>query len=446
MKFLSNRGKFLYPHVVIYGDAILSLIGLVRIIILKEELLQPAETISEEKIVQPEVGSISNGQVWIMAVACAFAVANLYYIQPMLADMARDFSITVNSIGFIATLGQLGYASGLLLIVPLGDNYNQRTLIVATLGAVSVALVGMALAPTLWLLGLASYAIGLTTVVPQLIIPFAANLAPTQTRGRVVGMVMSGLLIGILLARTVSGFVGATLGWRAMYWIAAVLMVVLAITLRFLLPNDRAPKNGMSYPRLLQSLWGLLRSEPVLRETGIFGALTFGAFSAFWVTLSFFLESPPYHYGSEVAGLFGLVGVAGALAASFVGKFADRSDARHANGAAMAITLLSFVIMWFTGQWLIGLVIGVVLLDLGTQGNQVSSQTRVYSLNPAARNRLNTVYMVMYFIGGSLGSILGTFGWSVAKWNGVCAIACAMMVLALVVYVVNGKVGKMARR
>jgi predicted MFS family arabinose efflux permease len=176
-----------------------------------------------------------------------------------------------------------------------------------------------------------------------------------------------------------------------------------------------------------------------LREAGVFGALALGAFSAFWVTLTFFLQTPPYHYGSAVAGLFGLVGVAGAFAASCVGRLADRFPIRYATGIALLIVLFSFLCMWLTGHWLWGLALGVILLDLGTQGAHVSNQTRIYSLNPSARNRLNTVYMVTIFIGGALGSSLGTWGWSLAGWNGVCSVGCLMLVAALMVYAINSK-------
>lgn len=386
-----------------------------------------------------EPATIDKRLVFIMAVACALAVANLYYIQPMLAAMAQEFSVSVSQIGFVATMGQVGYAVGLLLIIPLGDKYNQRKLIVGMLVAVTIALVAMAASPSVLIVTIASFLVGLTTVVPQLIIPYAANLAPQNVRGQVIGTVMSGLLIGILLARTLSGFVAASLGWRAMYWIAAVIMILLAFLLRLLLPNDHSQKGTMSYPQLLRSLWELMRNEPVLREVSVFGALAFGAFSAFWVTLSFFLETPPYHFGSEVAGLFGLVGMAGALAATVVGKIADRRDPRFANGITLVIALVSFVLMWIAGQWLWGLIIGTVLLDLGTQGNQVTSQSRIYSLGSGARNRLNTVYMFCYFVGGSLGSLLATIGWGIDKWNGVSIVACAFIVIALAVFVLNSK-------
>ncbi|GCE46775.1 putative MFS family arabinose efflux permease [Thermosporothrix hazakensis] len=379
---------------------------------------------------------------WLLAFACAVSVANLYYIQPVLPDMGRTFSVTAGQIGFVATLTQFGYAAGLLFIIPLGDRYRRRLLICLMLVLVALALVAVAISPSLLILSLASFAVGATTIVPQLIIPMAAGMAHPQERGRVIGVVMTGLLIGILLARTFSGFISAQLGWRVVYWIAAAMMILLAVALHFLLPEEY-PQANMSYPQLLKSLWGLFRTEPVLREASCIGALVFGAFSAFWATLSFFLETPPYHYGSDVAGTFGLVGVVGALAASLVGRIADRHNPRLTVGFALGIVLVSFVIFWLTGQFLWGLIIGVILLDLGSQANQVSNQARIYSLNPAARNRLNTVYMVFYFVGGSIGSALGAFGWSFAKWNGVCLIACILLVLALLLYGVNSLRRKM---
>jgi predicted MFS family arabinose efflux permease len=384
-----------------------------------------------------EPTTISQRLVLIMAFVCAVSAANLYYIQPLLAVMRHGFGVSAGQMGAIPTILQSGYALGLLLIVPLGDYYNQRSLILSMLILVALALAAMASAPTLFFLGLAGAFVGLTTVVPQLILPYAANLAPAPIRGRVLGTIMSGLLIGVLLARTVSGALAAWLGWRAMYWIAAVMMILLAVGLRFLLPPDRMPKGKMNYLQLLRSLWHLAHTQPALRETSLFGAMTFGAFSAFWVTLSFLLETPPYHFGSVVAGLFGLVGVAGALMASVVGKFSDRHDARYANGFTMLIALLAFIILWLFGYRLVGLIIGVILLDLGAQGNLVACQTRVYSLLEGARSRLNTVFMFSYFLGGSLGSLLGTLGWSIARWNGVCMAAILMLVAAFIVYFIN---------
>jgi len=382
---------------------------------------------------------MNNRLMWIMAVASGLSVANLYYIQPVLAEIGRTFHVSVNQVGIVTTTAQIGFALGLLLIVPLGDIYNKRRLIVSMIVAVGISLVAVALAPTFPILLVASLALGLTTVIPQMIVPFAAILANDRERGRVVGTVMSGLLIGVLLARTVSGFISEHLGWRAVYWIAAGMMILLAIVLRMTLPQDRSQGKTLNYGQLLASLVDLARSEPLLREVGLFGAMIFGAFNVFWVTLAFFLETPPYHYGSEVAGLFGLVGVAGALAASVIGKLADRMEARRITGILLLISLLCFGVLALLGHWLWGLAIGVILLDLGVQGAHVSNQTRIYRLDERIRNRANTVYMVPYFIGGSIGSFLGAYSWSVAGWNGVCAAGALLIVIALGVYALNSR-------
>jgi len=372
--------------------------------------------------------------IWLMAATCGLSEANLIYMQPLLAAMGRSFAASVNLMGIAATLGPLGYAVGLLLIVPLGEMYNQRKLVVLLLAATVLALLAMAIAPTILLLLFANFLVGLTAVTPELIIPFAARLAPSEKRGQVVGMLLCGLLISTPLANVLSGFVGAHLGWRAMYWMAAAIMIALAFILHFLLPNDDSTKGEMRYLQLLGSLWNLLRSEPVLQEVSILGAIVYGVLSLFWVTLPFILETPPFHYGSDVVGLFGLVGIMGAFAALFVGKWADRRDARYANAVALAVTLVSFVVMWLYGHWLSGLILGALLLALGAQSNQAANETRLYLLPEAAWNRLNTIYIFLFCIGGSLGSLLGAFSWSIARWNGIYSIACFMLVAALGFY------------
>jgi predicted MFS family arabinose efflux permease len=404
----------------------------------EETTIQTSDT--QDQVPEETTLGIDWKLVWVLAVACALSAANLYYIQPLLADIARSFAVSDSEVGSVATLSQLGFALGLLLIVPLGDFFNRRNLIVVALLGVTLSMLATAFAPSILFLAIASFIVGITTVVPQVIVPLAASLAHPHERGRVVGAIMSGLLIGILLARTVSGFVGAAFGWRTMYWIGAILMLALALALRLLLPGEQR-RPHVSYPELLRSLWELLRTEPVVREVSVFGGLMFGAFSVFWVTLVFFLGTPPYHYGSEVAGLFGLVGVVGATAASTVGTLSDRMNPRIITGFMLAAVLLAFLAFWFTGYWLWGLIIGVILLDLGTQGTHISNQARIYALNPAARSRLNTLYMFFYFIGGSLGSILGAYGWSIAHWNGVCFVGILMVVAALVVYVVGSRRG-----
>jgi predicted MFS family arabinose efflux permease len=247
------------------------------------------------------------------------------------------------------------------------------------------------------------------------------------------------MFIGTPLAAVLSGFVGQYLGWRAMYWIAAALMIALGIVLYFVLPNSPSTRQKVSYLQLLGSLWKLLRSEPVLQEVSILGVLVYGAFNAFWVTLSFVLSRAPYHYGSDVAGLFGLVGIAGALAALFVGRFTDRRDPRSVNGVALVVTLLAFVVMWVVGQRLIGLIIGAILLDVGVQSNQVANEARLYTLHSTAWTRLNTIYILLFCLGGSFGSALGTLSWRVAEQNGVYGTACLLLLVALGFYTFHSK-------
>jgi predicted MFS family arabinose efflux permease len=276
-------------------------------------------------------------------------------------------------------------------------------------------------------------------VVPQIIIPFAASLASDEQRARIVGTVLSGLLIGILLARTVSGFVGAELGWRAMYGIAAGLMLLLALVLWRALP-EQPSSDGMSYLQLLASLWNIVRTEPALRLVCLFGALNFAAFNVFWVTLAFFLRTPPYHFGSEIVGLFGIVGIVGAAAAPQVGRLADRTGKpRLTIGLGLLIVLLAFGVFWLSGSALGGLIVGVILLDLGAQTTLVSCQTIAQSLRPQARSRLNTIFMTTYFLGGAAGSALGSYGWSLGRWAAICMIGMVLILGALMAFLLTSR-------
>jgi len=275
--------------------------------------------------------------------------------------------------------------------------------------------------------------VGVAGATVHVIVPFAAHLAPPAKRGAVVGSVLSGLLFGILLARTFSGLLGQWVGWRAVYWVAAGLMLILAALIRAQLPDSK-PTLTMSWPNLVRSAGVLIREQPVLREASFLGGIFFCAFSAFWTTLVFFLQTPPYHYGSGVTGLFGLVGAAGALFAPFVGRLADRYGARRNVLAALLVTLASFAVMFFFGRNLIGLCLGVVLLDVGVQSGHISNQTRIYSLIPEARSRLNMVYMTSYFIAGALGSSAGTLLWQRFGWAGVCSLGGGLLILGCMVF------------
>jgi predicted MFS family arabinose efflux permease len=382
----------------------------------------------------PEAAApLASRTVWLFAALTGLTVANLYYHQPLLGEMARGFGVPESRAGLISTVTQVGYALGLLLFVPLGDVRERRGLVTAMLIAVAVALAGAALAPSFGWLALASFAVGATTIVPQLLIPFAAGLAGQRERGRVVGLVMGGLLIGVLAARTVSGFLGAAFGWRSVFAAAAALMLLLAVAVRRWLPRND-PAADLGYGELLRSLLRLARTEPLLREAAALGAMAFGAFSAFWTTLVFRLGDPPLHYGARAAGLFGLVGIVGATAAPLVGRLSDRRSPRATVGVGLGILVAAYLLFLAFGGSLAGLVVGVIVLDAGSQAVNVSNQARIYGLPAALHGRLNTVYMVAFFAGGSVGSFLSTWAWGHARWVGVCAVGLGHLAVALLVY------------
>jgi predicted MFS family arabinose efflux permease len=377
--------------------------------------------------------------LWLLTAAAGLSVSNLYYAQPLLPDVARTFAVSPTRAGVAATAMQVGYATGLLLFVPLGDLVERRRLVVALLLAVTVALLATSAAPTLPLLVAAGFVLGATTIVPQLLIPLAAGLAPTAARGRVVGHVVSGLLVGILGARVVAGAVGRLIGWRGMFVVAAALMLLLAIALRPWLPASPPSARGEtpSYRALLRSLATLARETPALRDAAVLGALFFAGFSAFWTTLAFHLAAPPLGHGPAVAGSFGLLGITGALAAPLAGRYADRGSPRAAVGLAIAVNAAAWLAFALAGGSLWGIAAGVVLIDAGTQAAQVSNQARIYALPAELHSRLNTVYMVAYFCGGALGSVAGAAAWDGWGWMGVCGVGFGTLGAALLWYVMK---------
>ncbi|MGG0418720.1 MFS transporter [Priestia aryabhattai] len=374
--------------------------------------------------------SLSKSLILLLSVAGGLSVANIYYNQALLADIAKSFHKTSQTIGLLSTFTQLGYALGLFFFVPLGDIKEKKKLIVSLLLAVAVSLLGVATAQSLIWIFAASLAVGLTTVVPQIIIPLAAQLSKPTERGRVVGTIVSGLLFGILLARTVAGYIGEAFGWRYMFGFAAILMFLLAFVLNWKLPTTK-PTVNLSYREVLLSIIKISRKYPTLKEASIIAAMMFGAFSVFWTTLTFLLEGNPYEMNSSQAGLFGLIGVAGALGAPLIGRFNDRVNPKILVLACISIGLISYVCFYFLGMSVAGLIVGIILLDLGVQGAQVSNQTRVQSLSPNEGSRLNTIYMVSNFSGGAIGSLLGSFAWSLLGWKGVSMLGFTMIFIAL---------------
>jgi predicted MFS family arabinose efflux permease len=373
---------------------------------------------------------LSRGLVVLIAVATGAVVANLYYAQPVLHQVAISFHSGPGATSSIITATQVGYAAGLLLIVPLGDLHPRRALVTRMFCVAAVALVACALAPDLWLFAVASVAVGGASVAGQIMIPFAADLAPEERRGRVVARIMTGLLLGILLARTVSGLVAQAAGWRAIYWLSAALMLGFAVVLWRVLPAER-PRPHRSYPELVGSSLRLLAEEPVLRRRAWHGACAFAAFSALWTTIAFLLSGSPYHYSNAVIGLFGLVGAGGIVAANLAGKLADSARVTATTIGAGVLLAGSFALLWAGRTSLAALIVGIVVLDMGTQGMQITNQAIIYALRPDARSRINSAYMVCYFLGGAAGSLAAGALYASHGWAGVCLLGAGFGVLTL---------------
>jgi predicted MFS family arabinose efflux permease len=379
---------------------------------------------------------ISPGLVVLLAVACGAAVANLYYAQPLLSTLGHAFGVSNATAGLLVTVTQVGYVLGLAFLVPVGDLRERRSLISGTLIITAIALAVAAAAPTFVVFAGALAAVGLTSVVAQIIVPMSSSLSAEHERGRVVGTVMSGLLIGILLARTVSGLLAAALGWRAVFALAAVAMVTLAATLWRRLPRV-PPTTRLSYSGVLRSVLTLIREEPVLRQRMLLGGLAFGCFSVLWTSLAFLLAGPPFHYGSAIIGLFGLAGVAGAAAASVVGRMADRGHGARASSVSIVVLLISWGILAAGRSAVIPLIIGIAALDLGVQGLHISNQNAIYGLNADARSRLTTAYMVSYFLGGAILSAVTSSLYTSAGWSGVCILGAATAGAVLVTWLIS---------
>jgi predicted MFS family arabinose efflux permease len=373
---------------------------------------------------------LSRGLVLLMAMATGLAVASNYYAQPLLEILARDFGIAVGHAGLVVTTAQLAYAAGLLLIVPLGDRLDRRKLIVGLYALSAVGLLISASAHSFGLLLAGTLLTGAASVSAQILVPFAATLAAPHERGRVIGTVMSGLLLGILLARTASGLLAGLGGWQTIYWVAAALILVVSGLLWRGLPAHPGHAT-LPYLRLVGSVLTLLRDEPVLRARSVLGGLLFAGFSIFWTTLAFLLSGPDYGYGIATIGMFGLIGAAGALAANLSGKLSDSGAGHWVTWGGLLMLLASWVLLAAAPHSLIALIVGVLLLDVAVQGVHIGNQSVIYRLDPAARNRITSAYITCYFIGGAMGSSVGAAAYAAAGWNGVVAVGAAFAVLAL---------------
>lgn len=369
----------------------------------------------------------------LMAVATGIAVASNYYNQPLLHTIAQRFDLSYTQAGSIVTTAQLSYAAGLLLLVPLGDLLERRRLIVtmSVIAAAGLALSATATSLTWLLVGTAMT--GLFSVVAQVLVPFAATLAAPEQRGRAVGTVMSGLILGILLARTVAGALSSLGDWRTVYAVAAGLMLATALALRLALPRYQQ-SAGLSYPRLLGSVFALLRDEPLHRLRTLLGCLGFAVFAVFWTPLAFLLAAEPYGFSDGAIGLFGLAGAVGALAANLAGRMADQGKGGLATSIGLAAMVLAWLPLAFAQTSLAALLVGILVLDLAVQLSHVSNQNVVYRLRPEARSRLNAGYMTGYFLGGSLGSLLSARLYEHFGWTGVSLAGCLLAATALAVW------------
>ncbi|MAW95549.1 MAG: MFS transporter [Leeuwenhoekiella sp.] len=387
-----------------------------------------------------ETTHLSKSLLYLMAVGAGLVVANNYYNQPLLNLMVQTFEVTEAQVSKIPLATQLGYAAGLLFIIPLGDKFSRRKIILIDFIAIVASLIVTALAPNLWMLTISSFCVGFASVVPQLFVPMAAQLASAENRGKAIGIVMSGLLIGILGSRFISGMIGDYFGWRFMYYLAAGLMIAYGVILYFKLPDVATDFKG-SYAQLMRSLVDIIKTKPEVRIAALRGGFGFAGFSAFWTTLVFLMETN-FGYGSSAAGLFGVLGIIGALGATLSGKLNDKYDSRKLIYAFTGILMLSWIVFEFSAHSILGLVIGVLLVDFGLQSLHVTNQNIIFTKNPEARNRVNTIYMVGYFIGGALGTITGAYAWQHFKWQGVATTGFAFSLLILVFQILSNRSGR----
>ena len=375
------------------------------------------------------------GVILVLAAACGMAVANIYYAQPLLGRISSAFGVSEGRTELVITLTQLGYALGLFLLVPLGDLLENRALASRTLLVTAAALLAAGLSPNFGVFLAVSVVVGISSMVAQILVPYAAHLASPRDRGKVVGNVMAGLLLGILLARTVASLVAAAWGWRTIYLASAVLMVVLSVLLTRMLPR-RVPELGGSYPQLMRSTLRLVREEPVLRRRAACQALMFGAFSCFWSSVAFELIQR-HHLGQVGIGIFALVGAAGACAAPLAGRLGDRGHGHAGSGVALALGVAAKVLAGLGAGNLIVLALAGVLLYLAVQSHQVFGQREIYELRADARARVNTVYMTSIFLGGAAATAISGAIYDSAGWSGVTMLGAGLALVALGIWAVS---------
>lgn len=381
----------------------------------------------------PQEPALSPWLTLLLSVTCALAVANVYFAQPLLDAMADSLAVDAGLIGGVVTANQAGYALGLLLIVPLGDRVNRKSLVLGQTAISAIALAAVGAAPSwLALLG-ALIVVGLMAVVVQVLVAYAAVLAAPSQRGQIVGTVTSGIVLGILMARFASGLVADLAGWRAVYFVSSGLMLTLCAVLWQGLPDSPSPRGSGTYLNLIGSVFKLVISEPVLRIRGVLALLIFAAFSVLWTAMVLPLSAPPLSLSHTVIGLFGLAGVAGALAARRAGRWADQGLGQRVTGVALGVLTFSWLPISFAQTSLLAFVCGVILLDFAVQAVHVTSQNLIFAARPDAQSRVIGAYMCFYSIGSASGAVAATqayarWGWSAVSLLGACISAAALIV------------------
>ena len=358
---------------------------------------------------------LSNWLVFLMAFAIGVTIASNYYAQPLLHSITHDLNIAVEHAGSIIMAAQFSYAVGLLFITPLGDKFERKHLIIILMVLSTCGLIVSALSKNLWMLIIGTSMTGLFSTVAQVLIPFAATLAKPEHRGKIVGTLMSGMLLGILLGRAFAGAISTIADWHYVYWIATGIMVIVTLLLSISLPTYRSTIN-INYFQLLWSISSLYKQEPILRIRSLLAVISFALFSLLWTPLAFLLSNDPYHYSDFIIGLFGIAGAAGALGSPIVGKLSDKGKGWLATTIGLCLLLLSWLPLSFAQYSIIALILGVVILDFSVQVTHVSNMSAIYQIRPEARSRMNTGYMVCYFIGGMLGSVGSTYLFSHYGW------------------------------
>ena len=385
-----------------------------------------------------ESGGLPASILWTLAIVAGISVANLYYNQPLLNMIRHELGISEFKTNLISMVTQIGYALGLLFIVPLGDLYQRKKIIITNFTILILALLTIAVAPGIHLILIASLLTGICSVMPQIFIPIASQFSLPKNKGRNVGLVVSGLLTGILGSRVISGLVGELFGWREMYYIAAGLMLICSIVVMRVLPEIQPNFKG-TYGGLMKSLISLLKKYPELRIYSIRAALAFGSFLAMWSCLAFKMGGAPFYAGSNVIGMLGLCGIAGALSASLVGKYVRKVGVRRFNFIGCGLILLAWILFFLGENSYFWIIVGIILIDIGMQCIQLSNQTSIFELNPGASNRINTIFMTTYFIGASTGTFLaGTF-WQAFGWHGVIGTGIALTAGSLLITIFTKK-------